>query len=237
MRNLDLTGIISTLIYISTLTGCRPFDRSTPLYNIYKTFVIFVVLTVTLAQFGYMVTNFSNVERVGTISCFFIGVTGAFIKIINMDRKFRLIEEIRNDLSKITTFQPKNYKEMKILKDGLFLSNRIFRLFSFLLTLLFVIFQSHPVAIKWKKLPIDIWIPDFLDEKIFYIFAYFYQILYGIYIVYASVSIDCLFAVLTIQIGTQSELLNERIRDLSTDLKETHMKLTFCIQHHQKIIG
>lgn len=235
IHSINLSKPIIHLLVLGTITGCRPFNKSTPYYNLYKTFLILLFTSMKLGQFFYILTNLNDIERLSIASCFFIGASGGVIKMYHLDRNFRLIAKISKELSKNVTFQPRNYIELRILKDGLFLSNRIYKLFRVLVTLTLIIYMSFPYAIKGNKLPIDIWTP--YDLQKFYKITYLGEIIYASIQVYGIVWIDCLFTVLTIQIGAQCQLLNYRISDLDSDLSETRMKLTFCIEHHQEIIG
>lgn len=233
MKHIDLSATISKLILMGIMVGCRPFNRSTPLYNMYKTFVILIITTFLLSEFGYVKTNFHDIEKVVKSCCMFLGYMGVNIRMYCFGKNFRLIEEINKDLSETTIFQPKNYKETKIIKEGLFLSNLILKLFLILINGTFILVESFAFTVKQQ--PFGLWTP-YNSEKFFNI-TYFCQFIYGLNQVYSCVCIDSLFAIFTIQIGTQCDVLNNRIRDLDSDLRETRINLIFCIEHHQKIIN
>ncbi|XP_063909856.1 odorant receptor Or1-like [Zophobas morio] len=162
-------------------------------------------------------------------------------------KNFHLIKKSLDNLNQ-PQFQPKNEAQVKILKDSIILSRKVFYSFFGLVFVMITMWMVLPLTKKGKFLPTKYWIPFDYRLPVVYELLYVFECCCIIFHAFSNVALDTFFSIAMVQIGAQCDVLCDSIRNvrelakINTDgeLKQEEYNrmekvLIGCVHHYNSI--
>ena len=210
-----------------------PDDRKDRLMKmIYRTFVIILIFSITLTQLIELITS-KDFEHM--TECIFLTLTTTSLcaKIINFLTKQKSMTYLLNEF-RLKICQPKNSDEEKILLKYQTRAKNIFKGFLGLAVPTGLLLLIIPIANKKRELPVGGYQPISIEYNLYFVVAYFGQVVGIIMAIFINVSLDILLAGLILLVCGQFELCSHRI--MGSSKNQSFGTIKENIRHHVIIL-
>lgn len=230
----NLNDSYTSVLIVLKMCGVLPSENY---YNkLYRILMCTSMILFTITSSVYVILNIQNLEEIASVSHITLSCTSSLSKIFIFNKNWAQIKEIFQDLSS-DTFQPKNEQHRIILKRGIQISKLITAVLNIAGCCCLIMYAFVPIVARKRILPYKSWVPyDLSSYSMLYYGTYLWQGSIAVPgLCFSTLSMDCLFAIIMIQISLQCRMICEKTENLDST---PHLKqdLLDCIMHHQEIV-
>lgn len=223
--------------------GLWPSGDNLYKFNFYTVYAFIVVNTFFNGHNLFQTLNIFGVydsleELTQTIFLAFkdaLGMLKIFFFVINI----RMMKQLINVLDS-NDFQATTLEQIKLIRPHAFLWKLCYFVFwiPVIPTLLFLcVYPILDGSYVNYQLPFAAWYPFNIRCSPAYEIIYLYQVCGIWYVAFSTINSDSIIAAVLMAIGTQSDLLTNKLHNLSSGLDGSYSeKFVQCIKHHQKLI-